>query len=169
MSHTALDGTWNGTAVLNNTWIMNVDGSDRVAITHGITSPSTNSVISPDGTKIVMQSKAPLDGTWSGTPAAQYNIWIMNLDGSNRTALTRNQTTLAVSNGASFSPDSKKIMYVSSENLSGVFDGVITSGWNLWVMNADGTGRTNLTANTNSGLVTSSGLFNAWYQSKSCQ
>jgi hypothetical protein len=172
-SPTALDGSWNGTIPANNIWIMNADGSNRQALTHntvaGGSLASTNGSVSPDGTRITFQSKTALDGTWDGTGTAQYNLWIMNLDGTNRVALTRDQTALGISAQQSFSPDSQKIMYQSHDNFSGVADAAINTPFNLWVVNADGTGRAPLTFNTLASFDVSVSNYSGWHQGTSCQ
>jgi uncharacterized repeat protein (TIGR01451 family) len=70
---------------------------------------------------------------FAGYSAGDYNIWVMNSDGSNRTYLT---SSTDWETDPAFSPDGSKIAYTRGE----------TTGANdIWVMNANGAGQTNLT------------------------
>ena len=65
-------------------WIMKSDGSDPVDITNIYNIHSSQGSWSPDGTKIVFQTNQ--DG------GNNYNIYVINVDGTNRTRLTTNPT-----------------------------------------------------------------------------
>ena len=60
------------------------------------------------------------------------DVWVMNADGSGQRNLTRNP---AHDGGGSWSPDGKKIVFVTNRDGNG----------ELYVMNADGSGQRNLT------------------------
>ncbi len=83
--------------------------------------------LQPGGSEIAYQMKG----------AAQWDIWAVNLDGTNRHGLTRAATTLVntlPSNVApAFSPDGKHIVYLSNRQ-----DDNEAGDWRLWVMQADG-------------------------------
>jgi Tol biopolymer transport system component len=73
-----------------------------------------------------------------------WHIWVMNSDGSGATRITSgsfNHTEPA------WSPDGSRIVYVSDRPLPGAAKGGVEPqrGPDLWVMNADGSGRTPLT------------------------
>ena len=76
---------------------------------------------SPDGTKIAFALYS------------NYEIYVMNTDGSNRRQLTSNKKIN--DDGPAWSPDGSKIVFVSGEL-------VITSSGDsdIWIMNADGGG-----------------------------
>jgi Tol biopolymer transport system component len=73
--------------------------------------------LSPDGNLIAWESAG--------------QVWVMASDGSNKQALTSDGTSSA----PAFSPDGTKIAFQSDRG----------EGMDIWVMNADGTGQTNLT------------------------
>ncbi|MGL4649957.1 MAG: TolB family protein, partial [Caldilineaceae bacterium] len=83
--------------------------------------------VSPDGSRILYQVKG----------AAQWDLWVMNADGSGRTGLTRPATTLLEtlpSNvAAAWSPDGSQIVFLSNRT-----DTNTAGAWRLWVMDADG-------------------------------
>jgi Tol biopolymer transport system component len=128
-------------------FVMNTDGSGKRRLTTTTVAGATNTheVIrwsnrpawSPDGGKIV----------YSSTQSGHSEIWVMNADGRQQEQLTFN----AMSNGRqgpdanfpSFSPDGRKIVFLCGwETLYG----------NICVMNADGSGRTQLTHNADDGV-----------------
>lgn len=72
-------------------------------------------VVSPDGKKVAFMLGSPTG----------FEIYTMNLDGSDKKAITSH----SLDESPAWSPDSKKIAFDS-----------LRSGWNIWVVNADGTG-----------------------------
>ena len=104
-----------GDSNLSAIYTMNTDGSSQTKISNhdfAVHSP----VISPDGSKVAYVSDS----------SSQYNIYLMNIDGSNVKQLT--------TDGSSFypawSPDGLKLAYASPTE--------------IWTMNADGTNKTKL-------------------------
>ncbi|HEY6584811.1 MAG TPA: DNRLRE domain-containing protein, partial [Gaiellaceae bacterium] len=95
---------------------MNADGTNVTRLTN---SPAvdTRPTLSPDGTLVAWQSGN--------------QIWVMSNEGTNKQALT----SLGSNGAPAWSPDGTKIAFES--NRSGNYD--------IWAMNADGTGQTNLT------------------------
>lgn len=79
-------------------FIMNSDGTERRQLTTG-TSHDTSCVASPDGRYIVFASSR----------SGNFEIWRMNVDGSNLIQLT----TSAGSNMPSISPDGRWVIYLS--------------------------------------------------------
>ncbi len=100
-------------------WVVNIDGSGLAQLTTG-TSPSW----SPDGKKIVFSSKR--DGN--------YEIYVMNHDGSNIIKLTNNQT---LNSGTAWSPDGNRIVFSSYRD----------GNFQIYAMNSDGMNITRLTNN----------------------
>jgi TolB protein len=101
---------------------MNDDGSNQVQLTS--TTDSLYPDISPDGTKIVFAKIDDSPGSDN-----QYDIWVVNTDGSGLTQLTNGteQDMYPV-----WSPDGTKIAFSRSDR---------TFGWpppDIYVMNADG-------------------------------
>ena len=84
---------------------------------------------------------SPLDG--GSGPRIVNNIWLMNADGSGVAPLTKMTTARSFGFTPAWSPDGKKIAYVSA----GAFDGsdVDIGNANIWVMNADGSAAAPLT------------------------
>ena len=92
---------------------------------------------SPDGTKIAFASRIE-----SGY--LSYQIYSMNADGTNQTRLTNNDTLDCslgdcIDKHPSWSPDGTKIVFQKIY--------YINEGWQIYVMNADGTNQTNISNN----------------------
>jgi Tol biopolymer transport system component len=152
LSAGALDGSNasmpNGTV---NLWMMNADGSNRVPVTK-LTAANAGARFpvswSPDGSKIVFSSTAALDGSDAANTNSTGNIWVVNADGSGRTALTKLTAFIANSFEPVWSPDGSKIVYASPRAVDG--SDALNSNLvqNIWVVNADGSNQTALTALT---------------------
>lgn len=129
-------------------YVMTADGTAKKRLTRttmdGTT--QTNIVIrwsfrpaySPDGTKIV----------YASTQSGNSEIWVMDADGTHKKQLTfnrhRNGSAGPDANFPSFSPDGTRIAFLCGwETLYG----------NICVMNANGSGRTQLTHNPDNGLM----------------
>lgn len=152
-----LNGATNGTATSsNNIWTIAVDGLDKVALTKNTATglDSQYPAFSPDGTKITFNSTRATDGTTNGTATGSFNLWTMLAsNGGSPTHLTANTAiNLDSDDPPRFSPDGTKIAFASKMALNGSANGTPTSSYNIWLANADGSGLTHLTANTNSGL-----------------
>jgi Tol biopolymer transport system component len=128
-----------GTTGTSELWLMKTDGTNLHPITNttgkelsytGSTIQwSLNGSYSPDGTRIVYAS------TQSGTS----EIWVANADGSGQTQLTfANDPNSPDANAPSWSPDGSRIAFWSG------FAGPNAYG-NVFTMNPDGSGRTQLT------------------------
>jgi Tol biopolymer transport system component len=80
---------------------------------------------------------------------SSHNVWVTNVEGTVQTQLTTN-TDDANDNGsfvfyARISPNGKKILYSFWDGVNGI-NGV-------WIINADGTGKVNLTATLPTGMI----------------
>jgi len=134
ISDRALDGSDAALPNLDsNVWLMNADGSAQQPLTQFTFSFGALAAAaiawSRDGSKIAFDSVSALDGSNSSNGAN--NIWTMNPDGTNRIPLTKVTNLAQQAACPSWSPDSQKIAYIS--------------GGNVWVINFDGTGATQLT------------------------
>jgi len=161
-SSDAINANGNG-----NIWAMNADGSSPTPLTKftglqipppllgGIGPGSYNPVWSPDGSKIAFASTGALDGTNAVNTNDIENIWVMNSDGSNATAITHFTALFiqAISDMA-WSPDGKRLSFVCNCALDGSDNPTRTR--NIWLVNADGSARTPLTQSSNA-LVQSGG------------
>jgi TolB protein len=95
---------------------------------------------SPDGTKIAFQARG--SNTW--------NIYVMNADGSNITAVTRDDPlgfTSFNSVAPAWSPDGKQLLFLSDRNKKWEFYAVNLDGTNLRQVLKDVTDKTPLTYN----------------------
>src|ERR1700690_2787391 len=146
----ALDGSNAANAnVTTNIWLANVDGSGSSSLTKHMArnASSRDPFPSPDGTKLVFDSSAALDG--SDTAGNARNVWIVNADGTGLTALTKLSANGVSCVSPTFSPDGSKIVFSTDRALDGS-DGVIPST-NIWIMNSDGTNPTPVTQLTAAG------------------
>jgi Tol biopolymer transport system component len=102
--------------------VINVDGSNMEKISR---KNDSSPAFSPDGEKIVFESSR--DGN--------YEIYVMNADGTNQQRLTNNSF---VDFSPSWSPDGKKIVFTSDRD----------GNRKIYVMNADGSNIRKLTENS---------------------
>lgn len=125
-------------------YLMNVDGTGLVRLTstplqleeHGGLS------FSPDGRKLAFtRIFRPRSG--KGSPIGPISICVMNSDGSGVKRLTQTYTN---DTHPCFSPDGRKIVFSSGKGIGGEND--------IYIINADGTGRTQLTRTTHSNSLT---------------
>ena len=144
----ALDGTdTNTTNAVENIWVMNADGSQATPLTKitAANGDSFSAAWSPDGSKILFVSERALDLSDAANTNSTDNIWVMNADGSNPTALTQVTAASAHSFGPAWSPDGSKIAFGSQRALDGSNAANTNNLENTWVMNADGSHATALT------------------------
>lgn len=104
------------TTAMEKIWTMALDGSSPTQITSGSDKNDIHPRWSPDGSKIIFASDRGIAGG-----KANYDIWIMNADGSELKQLTTNgsRDDLPV-----FSPDGKSIYFRSNRGIK----------WDIWVM-----------------------------------
>jgi Tol biopolymer transport system component len=169
-----------------NICVVNTDGSGAVPLTR-----FTNRDIfidhvawSPDGRKIAFFSNRALQGSdEKPDDSRSRNLWVMDADGSHALALTHFTEWFTRIEEMAWSPNSRKIAYVSVRALDGGSGGA--RGENIWITNADGSGSFPLTRfsearcrgfswspdgsrvsfSSNAGLDgadTSTGAFNIW-------
>jgi dipeptidyl aminopeptidase/acylaminoacyl peptidase len=109
----------------SNIWVMNPDGTGQINLTNTVGSVNNEPSWSPDMTKLAFQSNR--DGN--------FEIYVMNSDGSGVTRLTSNTTNDLF---PTWSPVGNKIAFQRS--VPGV-------GTEIYTMNVDGTAQTRLTDN----------------------
>ena len=110
-------------------YVINADGSGLRRLTHNWKSDGAP-VWSPDGRKILFLRSGWEPANVSG------DVYVMNADGSDQRNLTRSAThPFATDTAPSWSPDGRKILFVSSRTRNG----------EIYVMNADGSGLLKLT------------------------
>src|SRR6266568_2532565 len=100
--------------------MINPDGSGRTYVPH--TGDANSPAWSPDGTKIAFQ----------GENGGDYDIYVVNADGSKRTELTFSS---AFDGDPAWSPDGTQIAFECARD----------GNKEIYVMNADGSGQTRLT------------------------
>jgi Tol biopolymer transport system component len=107
-------------------WTMKQNGTDKQQVTY-MSGAAIFPDFSPDGSEIVFTAKP------AGSPTR--DIYVIGSDGSGLTRLTNG---IGTGNNAypAFSPDGSKI----------VFDSDRTGTWQVWLMNADGSGQAQLTS-----------------------
>ena len=126
--------------VTHDLYVMDSDGSNVVRLTHDNFFESRASW-SPDGTRIAF-SAFRFD-------VRNSEIYAMDADGENEINMTKHKMD---DNVPSWSPDGSKIAFVGSRG------GALNDPFHIFVMNADGTGRRNLTGDSD---LTES-FFPAW-------
>lgn len=109
----------------NYIWVMNADGSNKMQLTFGV-GGITFPVWSPDGSKIAY--------VFDGHGFEPSSIVVMNSDGSNHRQLTWSSSYDIHFNRIDWSPDSNKIVFSRRGNSE-----------DIYVINVDGTGQTNIT------------------------
>jgi Tol biopolymer transport system component len=101
---------------------------------------------------ITFASGRALDGSDAvNAPNSTLNIWVVNADGSGTTPVTKLTANNADSFRPVWSPDGSKIAFNSGRALDGSDAANSNVTFNIWVMNADGSGATPLTKLTASG------------------
>ena len=127
---------------LPNIYLMRSDGSGVKRLS---TIEGEYPTWSPDGKKIAFMSAQP--GASGSNP--DYNMYVMNADGSRLMQLT---TAPGEDGWPAWSPDGKKIAFSSGRDDCGISNrpdcgrsGDIGPFFDIWVMNADGSGQTRLT------------------------
>ncbi len=159
----ALNGAWNGVAPASkNIWKVTFDGVDRTALTRNSAAglDSQHASFAGDGSTIVFASRRSLDAAWNGVATGGFNVWRAGASGSGAAARTANTAAGLDSDEAPvYSPDRSKIVFVSKMDLGGGANGVATGSYNIWVMNADGSGKLALTQNTAGGLDSRNPVF----------
>jgi Tol biopolymer transport system component len=153
VSTRALDGSDTlSTSAVENIWVMNADGTSAAPVTRLTAGGITTWEISwsPDGKKLVFSSSRALDGSDALNTNSAVNIWVVNADGSGAAPLTRITLNTGVvgvtpTQEPAWSPDSRKVAFLSAGALDGS-DALNTSQtFNIWAANVDGSGTTPLT------------------------
>jgi TolB protein len=135
-----LDGTdaqnANGTY---NIWRVNTDGTGLTPLTSAtaVGAGSYAPQWSPDGSKVVFYSSRNLDGTDAQNRTS--NIWRVNADGTGLRPIT-NATAIAHNLPPQLSRDGSKVVFASTRNLDGTDTPTGYFTFNIWRVNADGTG-----------------------------
>jgi D-alanyl-D-alanine carboxypeptidase len=124
----------------NEVYAMEADGSGLRNLTHNA-ARDEDPVWSPDGLRIAFARKVAWGARGVG---GQFEIFVMNADGSGQRRLTRN---LSGDFHPAWSPDGRKIVF---ENRGASAGGGKSSSWyDVYVVNADGSGQpTGLTTET---------------------
>ena len=111
-------------------YIMNADGSEVTQLTDNDYKQAYGPAWSPDGSRIAYQSSDSFD------VGGHYDINVINEDGSGNVKLTSYYVVAntRLNSALSWSPDGKRIAYVSNTN----------GHYQAYIMNSDGTGQVSL-------------------------
>jgi len=132
---------WSGDCSGSGICTVNLDGNKQVRF-------------SQKQVRMLFSSARNIDGTDTPPNSIYNNVWAVNMDGSDLVPLTT--TVAADSFVPQWSPDGTQVLFASNRSLDGVDNS--TSVYNLWRMNADGTGLTPLTRGTGTALSVAAGL-----------
>lgn len=113
------------------------NGGNLRALSYQDRFTSFKPLLSPDKSKILFWANRPLGNS---NEAAANNLWLMTVDGNDPKALTQSTVieTLSDWEQAQWSPDGKRIIFLSSRNLNGSNRDAENPSLNLWIMNHDG-------------------------------
>jgi Tol biopolymer transport system component len=116
-------------------WVMNADGTNQVKLTDTPGSQNLQPDWSPDGSKIAFLTNrhSPYN----------FELYVMSVDGTNQTRITNNMDLAGANNDyyPEWSPDGTKLAFVYDGGNAAHTD-------QIYVMNADGSGRVNLSNNS---------------------
>ena len=116
-------------------WVMNADGTGRIQLTNDLAAFAP--AWSPDGSRIAFTRVLDFDP--QDVLAGNLEIFVMNANGSNLINLTNDPAVDAL---PTWSPDGSKIAFLRViDAKTNPFEG----NYEIFVMNADGSGQTNLT------------------------
>jgi Tol biopolymer transport system component len=161
-SSRSLDGTdAPNTNFTSNIWRANADRTGLTPLTTATVrrADSAEPRWSPDGSKIVFYSFLNLDGSDAPNSNRTSNIWRMNADGTGLAPLTTATALGVVSSEPHWSPDGSEVVFRSTRKLDGTDAPSPNVNYNIWLMNADGTGLKPLTMATASEVNSESPSF----------
>src|SRR5262245_49592017 len=94
------------TEVGTNIWVINTDGSDARPLTKQTSCmmETDRTAWSPDGSRVAFASLRALDGSDALNTNSAQNVWVVNVDGTGTTALTRYTASLAFGREGVWSP-----------------------------------------------------------------
>ena len=117
-------------------YVVNADGSGQRRLTRS-TVRDSHPVWSPDGRRIAFESN--------------WQLWVMNADGSGQRRLTRNGRSPLHNFNPEWSPDGQRIVFERGRRQRDPCSACPGSwGFEVYVMNADGSGQQRLTRGTGS-------------------
>jgi hypothetical protein len=111
--------------LFSNVFVMNANGTEQTRLTNG-RSFDRSPTFSPDGKRITFDSDLDV-GRGVDNPEGEFEIFTVRVDGTGLTQLTRNRE---VDLQPDYSPDGRKIAFVSGKGATGIY-----------TMKADGTYR----------------------------
>lgn len=120
----------------SNLWIMGQYGANPEPITKFKSASIGDFKISPDGKRILVNGSIGLDG--SDEEGFLGNLFVLDVNGTNLSPLTRYLDTLLSLSGAVWAPDGEKIALESEGEFDGSDNPNANSKSNIWIINSDG-------------------------------
>lgn len=121
----------------SNVWVMNADGSGVTPLTGELNRYFNDLSWSPEG-KIATISGRFQVVKGKNIRMVNSNIWVIRADGSPGVQVTRFKNPDVGIARVRWSPDGRKIAFLSNRALQGGDNKPPVEGQNIWVMNADG-------------------------------
>lgn len=124
-------------------WVVKVDGSGLTELTKSSSNPTASASgpdWSPDGSELAFTA---FFGSLLSPP--HDTIAVMKADGSSIETLTNGTSQPVVSSDPLWSPNGSKLIFVSQLAVDNSSGPNINKTFNIWVINADGSGQTALT------------------------
>lgn len=135
-----------------NVWMMDTAGSHLAPVTESTASADAYELAwSPDGEQIIFVSNYNLTTPNSGSANSNANVWVVNSDGTDLSAITTTNVASADAYTPFWLPNQNQILFRGYFNLTDPVNGADNATTNIWIMDADGSNLNSLTESSVAG------------------